>query len=670
LKSQRPYKLWACNLVTFLFFPEHMTQFYAAPSMLIWILLLLIINVKCFSPWKIAINGKSKINILHGIGVGVDLGTTNSAVSILNGGIPVILEIEGNGRTLPSIVCLEEGNVIVGKDAIEREFENPFTTYRNVKRVIGTGEEAARRVAKVVPNLAISTLPKMPKKSHKYPRKNRKADNSQGLLQQILDAQQNPIQFHGPADKDGVRTLVSPEYISSQILRKLFETAEAHTGQKVDRAVIGVPAYFHDEQRDATIRACQMAGVDKVKLLREPEAAALSYGVGKEQLGDDYIDELVLVFDLGGGTYDVSMLVVDNGLTEVISTSGNVYLGGSDFDYRIAEHFNFILRKHGLSVSILDLPVVKQSMIRAAEMVRIHLSNNRKTQLTLPFTLEGWTTLNSIKDLISSDIRDDVTSDGIKVEDSIIIDVSRNFMESLCLNELRELLRPIREVAIISGALLPGDTSPTAAEAAFALEEEMSQEVQEREMFFDFYDDQESENNFETLSSDTLLQLKSFDIKASKKAQQKGRKKARDIAKAEKRFRVERRKIDSRDIQVKVERGINGRPISQVVLVGGATRMPAIGKMIQALTGVVPQRTVNPDEAVALGCAIQVGLLDGNEDLGRLTVLTPMQAAILRALATPTRNGVTDNNDPDFDDFDADFEEEDISVIEFDTADD
>jgi molecular chaperone DnaK (HSP70) len=176
-------------------------------------------------------------------------------------------------------------------------------------------------------------------------------------VKQILDAQENPTKLYLPPNDEGNRLTVTPEFISCQILKKLFEAAEKHTGQKVDRAVIGVPAYFHDEQRDATIRACHMAGVEKVRLLREPEAAALSYGVGKEQIGQGDMDELVLVFDLGGGTYDVSMLVVGGGLTEVISTSGNVVLGGSDFDYRIAQYFSKILRQHGASKSLLTIPV-------------------------------------------------------------------------------------------------------------------------------------------------------------------------------------------------------------------------------------------------------------------------------------------------------------------------
>jgi molecular chaperone DnaK (HSP70) len=147
-----------------------------------------------------------------------------------------------------------------------------------------------------------------------------------------------------------------------------------------------------------------------------------------------------------------------------------------------------------------------------------------------------------------------------------------------------------------------------------------------------------------------LLQLHELDVKERKRDQQKGRKKARDVAKKERRFREEKRKVDT-SVDVRVQDGISGRPISQVVLVGGATRMPAIGRLLSALTGVVPQRTVNPDEAVATGCAVHVGVLDGSEDLGGLTVLTPMRAAIMRAVAE--KNGMFETaNNFDDDEFD------------------
>ena len=379
------------------------------------------------------------------------------------------------------------------------------------------------------------------------------------------------------------------------------------------------------------------------------------------------MDELVLVFDLGGGTYDVSMLVVGGGLTEVISTSGDVVLGGSDFDFRIAQHFNKILRQHGTSKNFLSIPASRDAMVRAAEMVRTYLSNNRKAQLALPLQEEGWARLASPRDILLKDERDDLTEDGIKTDMHVLVELSRKTMESLCLREFQALLRPLREVAIMAGALLPGDASPSAVEAALALEEEMEQAMHDAASFGDFYADSESETGEQDIDPDMLLQLQDFDMKEAKKAQQRGRKKAREVAKEEKKFQAEKKKVGAAVSDVKVQTGINGRPISQVVLVGGATRMPAIGRLLAALTGVVPQRTVNPDEAVALGCAVQAGVLDGNEALGGLTVLTPMQGAIMRALAK--QQGYLDD-DPDFADFDADFDESefeggDVELIEF-----
>jgi sugar (pentulose or hexulose) kinase len=214
---------------------------------------------------------------------------------------------------------------------------------------------------------------------------------------------------------------------------------------------------------------------------------------------------------------------------------------------------------------------------------------------------------------------------GVSNTTHLLCRLTRKKMEALCLNELLALLRPLREVAIAGGALLPGDADPALVQAALELEEA------EKQDFPDFYPDESS-------LSDSLKQ--------AKKAQQKGRKKAHSVAKDQRKFRAEKGRLPQRD--QKVQNGIHGRPIARVVLVGGTTRMPVVGRLIAAVTGVVPQRTVNPDEAVALGCAVHVGVLDGDERMG--TVLNPMQAAILRALAQ--RDGIVE------DDFDEDFEME------------
>lgn len=453
-------------------------------------------------------------------------------------------------------------------------------------------------------------------------------------------------------------------------MKTLFDAVKEQTNQTVTRAVVGVPAYFHDGQRDATLRACQLAGVEKVRLLREPEAAAFSYGAGKDQLGAGDKDELVLVFDLGGGTYDVSILLVGGGLTQVISTSGNTNLGGADFDLRIAQQFSKIMRDHGVRRNFLNNGgQAADAMVRAAEAVRIYLSNNRKAPLVLPLTEDGWKSLPQADDVIVA--KDDftrleniLTEKGTSNATHLHFIMTRKEMESLCKEEFQNLLRPLREVAIMSEALLPGDSRPSAVEAAMEMEEELERAMTEGDetlAFDDFYMDDEgmklaafantaSTTEVEGVDPNILLQLQVADTKQRKKEQQNGRKRARTLAKDERKFQEEKRKVGAEVTDVKVRDGITGRPISQVVLVGGATRMPAIGRMLAAMTGVVPQRTVNPDEAVALGCAVQVGVLDGNEDLGGLTVLTPMQAAIMRAVAE--KEGLLkgeDLNDANFD---------------------
>ena len=381
------------------------------------------------------------------------------------------------------------------------------------------------------------------------------------------------------------------------------------------------------------------------------------------------MDELVLVFDLGGGTYDVSMLVVGGGLTEVVCTSGNVRLGGSDFDARIAEHMAKLLIHHGTLFNILSAGgEAADAMIRSAEAVRIYLSNNRKVSLALPLDKDAWSSLPHASDIIMNPTSE-LTEEGISNSTHVLCELTRRTMEGLCREELEALLRPLREVAIMAGAMLPGDARPSVVEAALEMEEEL-QHAMDEAPFDDFYNDGEGKDlaasatvaaasDLENVDQVLLLQLQEIDMKERKRSQQKGRKKARDVTKRERKFREEKRKVDA-SVDVKVRDGISGRPISQVVLVGGATRMPAIGRLLAALTGVVPQRTVNPDEAVACGCAVQVGVLDGSEDLGGLTVLTPMQSAIMRAVAE--KNGLFDKDD-DFDD--DDFDDEDFDNVEY-----
>jgi molecular chaperone DnaK (HSP70) len=543
----------------------------------------------------------------NSIGIGIDLGTTFSAVALLDEqGIPRILEVE-NGRTMPSVVRLSADttatpNIVVGSMACADEF-----AYRNVKRIIGTGGKISSSVASLVPHVRVNANGKTYKK-YNLPNQLHDAQAYPTVLQSTLDASQT----------------IHPEFISTCILEKLLETANQATNKTISRAVIGVPAYFHDEQRASTIRAAQAAGILKVKLLREPEAAALAYGVGKEQVDNQNkqsnSDELVLVIDLGGGTYDVSMLLVGGGMTEIISTSGDTELGGSDFDGEIARYLTQMLVRHGATCRQWSAEA-KNALLLGAERIRIHLSNNKAVNLALPVKEEKWMHLSK-HDGIFAKGAENCTEQGTSNSTHVLLSFSRKTMERLCKEQFQAMLRPLREVAIMSGALLPGDSNPGVIEAALELEEE-----RQTMEFADFYeDDPDDDQNDDDLLSEADLLLA---VRDAKKSQQKGRKKARNVAKQEKKFRAEKRKLQVPQ-DTKVRDGIHGRPISRVVLVGGATRMPAVGRLIAALTGIVPQKTVNPDEAVALGCAVHVGVLDGKDGQ---RVLTPMQAAILRAVA-------------------------------------
>jgi molecular chaperone DnaK (HSP70) len=579
-----------------------------------------------------------------GIGVGIDLGTTNSAIAYLDEvtNEPCIIEIPHNGRTMPSVVVLleKEESPIVGKEAMEWERQHQETAYRHIKRIMGTSAQfLSTETRQVVPHLVSSKVQdgsSKGKKKHKPP----------SLERQIQAAKEDPAMLH-PLTKD-YTALISPETISSCILQKLLQTASEHTGRCISRAVIGVPAYFNDAQREATIRAAKACGIEKVKLLNEPEAAALAYGVGKDNDNEKINqDELVLVFDLGGGTYDVSVLLIEQGLTEIVCTSGNAQLGGTNFDAKIAKYLSSkVVRGFSKSQEAADM------ILRTAECIRIYLSNNQVTELALPSTEEGWVQLDDPNDVIlPKGSKESLQQDD--TDPRVFFQLSRKDMERICAEEFQDLLRPIREVAIMAGALLPGDARPGAADSAVEIDA----------AFADFYNDNDNSNTESNGMSASMQEVlkaaeNELNLKSAKKAQQKGRKKAREVAKQERKYRAESRKAQETQPVPKVQAdGISGRPLSRIVLVGGATRMPTIGKIISSLTGVVPQRTVDPDEAVALGCAVHVGVLDGKDEMG--VVLSPMQAALLRAVVEKERR------EGQLDDFFIDDDEEDFASVEY-----
>ena len=616
--------------------------------------------------------------------------------------------------------------IVTGRDAVEYEQQYPQTSYRNIKRVIGTGGKMASLATRVVPNLFIAstlldqTKPKKQKGGKKSKWKQRKQNDLPKLHKQLEDAVTDPALLTFCDETNDESMMLRPEQISACVLRQLYDVAESYHNTKqegeasVTRAVIGVPAYFTEAQRKATIRASELAGVPKVKLLPEPEAAALAYGASASDQKDYGKEELILVFDLGGGTFDVSVLEVGGGLTEVIATVGNNRLGGTDFDKRVAEFlsrqaFEYAQKNKQLDGSkIRSLGTkdwygrgsggVPDIILRVAEEARKSLSNQKVVEVLVPLAEDGWKKVGGndfelrgeIMNVIGPFDSDEVqTKYGMEEgKDYIVVPIDRKLFEQICVNELQLLLQPIREVAIMAGVLLPGEARPSFVENALAMAR-----AADGEEFWDMdeeddtlikttkgkIDEVSEDKEEEVLSEQALQQINMMDLKAKKKEQQRGRRKAREISKRERSFRKQKqsaaeeatanllgkKKKDRENNLVqpsitatgnaKVQDGIHGRPLSRIVLVGGATRMPVIGKLLEAVVGIVPQRTVNPDEAVAIGCAIQCGILDGDNDglLGGMqAVLSPMQAAVMRALAK--KRGMDDIDGEDDEEWESD----------------
>ena len=392
--------------------------------------------------------------------VGIDLGTTNSVVAAIEGGQPsVIVNAEGL-RTTPSIVAYtKKEELLVGQIAKRQAVINPENTFFSVKRFIGSkeGEIAAE--------------------SKKLPYK--------------VDKDQNDnIKIKCPAlNKD-----FSPEEISAQVLRKLINDATNYLGQEVTQAVITVPAYFNDSQRQATMDAGKIAGIEVLRIINEPTAASLAYGLDKKQ------NETILVFDLGGGTFDVSILEVGDGIFEVLSTAGDTSLGGDDFDNVLVNWLiNDFKDKEGIDLGN-DIQAL-QRLTEAGEKAKIELSTVEKTTIHLPF----------------------ITADKSGPK-HIEKELTRDTFESLCKN-------------LINRCQIPVEKALTDA------------------------------------------------------------------------------RLDKSDI-------------NEVVLVGGSTRIPAIQKLVESLTGKKPNQSVNPDEVVAIGAAIQAGILAGEIKDILLLDVTPLSLGV------------------------------------------
>jgi molecular chaperone DnaK len=391
--------------------------------------------------------------------IGIDLGTTNSCMAVLEGGEPTVIENAEGGRTTPSVVAFTaSGERLVGTVAKRQAVTNPTNTVFSIKRFMGRKEGEVREEESIVPYKVVSGS-------------------------------------GGDARVEAGGKEYSPPEISAMILQKLKTDAEAYLGEPVDSAVITVPAYFNDDQRQATKDAGKIAGLDVKRIINEPTAASLAYGLDKET------DQTILVFDLGGGTFDVSVLEIGDGVFEVKATAGDNHLGGDNFDKAVVDWLVAEFKKsQGIDLSADAMAL--QRLYEAAEKAKIELSTTQETQINLPF--------------ITAD------SSGPKHLDTRL---SRAKMNELTSALLDRTIVPVRQ----------------------ALDD----------------------------------------------AKDKG-----------------------------------AANIDHVVMVGGMTRMPAVQEKVKELTGKEPHRGVNPDEVVAVGAAIQAGVLAGDVKDVLLLDVTPLTLGI------------------------------------------
>jgi len=392
--------------------------------------------------------------------IGIDLGTTNSCVAVMDGKTPKVIENAEGMRTTPSIVALtDDGERLVGQPAKRQAVTNPEKTIFAVKRLIGRryDDPTVEKDKKLVPYKIV------------------KAANGDAWV-----------------EADG--QTYSPSQVSAFILQKMKETAEAHLGQKVDQAVITVPAYFNDAQRQATKDAGKIAGLEVLRIINEPTAAALAYGLDKTKQGT------IAVYDLGGGTFDVSILEIGDGVFEVKSTNGDTFLGGEDFDMRLVSYLADEFQKEQ-GINLRNDKLALQRLKEAAEKAKIELSSTTQTEINLPF----------------------ITADATGPK-HLTMKLTRAKFEALVDDLIQKTVEPCR--------------------------------------------------------------------KALKDA------------------------------------GLSAAEINEVVLVGGMSRMPKVQEVVKQLFGKEPHKGVNPDEVVAIGAAIQAGVLQGDVKDVLLLDVTPLSLGI------------------------------------------
>ncbi|HEV2557506.1 MAG TPA: molecular chaperone DnaK [Microvirga sp.] len=392
--------------------------------------------------------------------IGIDLGTTNSCVAVMEGTTPKVIENAEGARTTPSIVAFtDDGERLVGQPAKRQAVTNPERTFFAIKRLIGRTFDD----------------PMTKKDMGLVPYKIVKGSNNDAWV-----------------EADG--KTYSPSQISAFTLQKMKETAESYLGQPVTQAVITVPAYFNDAQRQATKDAGKIAGLEVLRIINEPTAAALAYGLDKKQTGT------IAVYDLGGGTFDVSILEIGDGVFEVKSTNGDTFLGGEDFDMRLVEYLAAEFKKEQ-GIDLTKDKLALQRLKEAAEKAKIELSSASQTEINLPY----------------------ITADASGPK-HLALKLSRAKFEQLVDDLVQKTIEPCR--------------------------------------------------------------------KALKDA------------------------------------GLSAGEISEVVLVGGMTRMPKIQEVVKQFFGKEPHKGVNPDEVVAIGAAIQAGVLQGDVKDVLLLDVTPLSLGI------------------------------------------
>jgi molecular chaperone DnaK len=392
--------------------------------------------------------------------IGIDLGTTNSCVSVIEGKLPKVIENAEGARTTPSIVAFNaDGEQLVGQPAKRQAVTNPENTFFAIKRLIGRrwNDPMVEKDKKLVPYHIV------------------KADN-------------------GDAWVEARGQNYAPSQISAYILQKMKETAERYLGESVTQAVITVPAYFNDSQRQATKDAGKIAGLEVLRIINEPTAAALAYGLDKKEAGT------IAVYDLGGGTFDISILEIGDGVFEVKSTNGDTFLGGEDFDMRIVDYLADEFKKEQ-GIDLRKDKLALQRLKEAAEKAKIELSSSTQTEINLPF----------------------ITADQTGPK-HLTLKLTRAKLEALVDDLIQKTVEPCRQA------------------------------------------------------------LK--------------------------------------------DAGVTAGQIDEVVLVGGMTRMPKVIEVVKQFFGKEPHKGVNPDEVVAMGAAIQAGVLKGEVKDVLLLDVTPLSLGI------------------------------------------